>query len=256
MTFQLNAPSNGLIGHRGLASFAPENTLIGFQMAKAKGFEWIEFDVQLSQDNELIIIHDHNLNRTTNGNGLIYEQHSEILSTLDAGSWFDQEFTGSAIPNLERDLLKILKLDLNLNIEIKCPPEAEQNYKNNIADKIISLITNRWYSFYSLPLISSFDWDILLRIRKALPKQPIGFLSENITSDVLRIAAQTGNATINCSHSNLTDDQVYQAQALNIPLLVFTVNQQELANKLIDNGVFGVFTDKLTSTYSTIRKVV
>jgi len=256
MTFQLNAPSNGLIGHRGLASFAPENTLIGFQMAKVKGFEWIEFDIQLSKDNELIVIHDHNLNRTTNGNGLVYEQHSEILSKLDAGSWFAQEFSGASIPNLEKDLLKILKLDLNINIEIKCPPEAKQDYKDTIADKIISLITNRWYSFYSLPLISSFDWDILLRIRKALPKQPIGFLCENITADVLRIAAQTSNASIHCSYSNLSDAQIYQAQAFNIPLLVYTVNQQELANKLIDTGVFGVFTDKLTSTYSTVRKVI
>tara|TARA_R110002110_G_scaffold166602_1_gene367231 strand:+ start:19305 stop:20075 length:771 start_codon:yes stop_codon:yes gene_type:complete len=256
MTFQLNPPSNGLIGHRGLAHFAPENTLIGFQMAKSKGLEWIEFDVQLSNDNELMIIHDHNLNRTTNGNGLIYEQHSEILSKLDAGSWFNEKFTGTTIPNLDKDLAKILSLDLNLNIEIKCPKETDQNYKNTLADKIITLIKHKWSPSSPLPLVSSFEWPILLKIRDALPEQPIGFLCEILTADVLRIAAQVGNATINCHYPNLSEQQIYQAQALDIPLLVFTVNQQDAANKLIDSGVFGVFTDILTDTYSSVRKVV
>lgn len=257
MKLQLHAPNNGLIGHRGLAGLAPENTLEGFYIAKENGLNWIEFDIQLSKDHELIIFHDFSLGRTSNGNGLLYEQSAEDLAQLDVGSWFDQKFSGCRMLNLEDDLSRIKGLGLNLNIEVKCPPQANQEYKDIIAEKLINILKSKWYSFDSLPLISSFNWDILFKIRKALPTQPLGFLCEDITANVLRITAEDQYSTVNCNYNYLTPEQLHQIHALNIPLLVYTVNDQDVANNLLDSGIFAVFTDILTETYSTTaRKVV
>lgn len=256
MKIQLNAPSNGLIGHRGLAGLAPENTLESFVLAKQNGLEWIEFDIQLSKDHELIIFHDFTLNRTTNGQGLLYEQSYPELSILDSGSWFDKQYSGCKILNLEKDLSRIKSLGLSLNIEVKCPPSANQTYIDIISEKLVKLVGSRWYDFESPVLISSFNWDVLARIRRSLPTQPLGFLCESLSADALRIAAEDTYATINCDYNYLTDIQIHSVNALNIPLLVYTVNNQDAANMLLDQGVFAVFTDLLTDTVSTARKVV
>lgn len=88
-------------GHRGYRELFPENTLISFQRAVEAGAERIELDVHQSRDGRLVVHHDYHLGETDNGEGLIFDCDWEYLSSLDAGSWFSEEFAGTKIPLLE-----------------------------------------------------------------------------------------------------------------------------------------------------------
>src|SRR5271170_7173679 len=108
-----------VIGHRGAAASAPENTLSGLRRAKALGCSWVEFDVRLTGDGALVLCHDPRLDRTTSGSGLVSANSLAAVRELDAGSWFDPSFAGERVPTLDEVLLLASELDLGANIEIK-----------------------------------------------------------------------------------------------------------------------------------------
>src|SRR5208282_785001 len=113
----LNLPP--VIGHRGAAAYAPENTLAGFCVAKSLGCAWVEFDVRLTADDEPVICHDDRLDRTAGVRGCISKLPLAAIRQLDAGSWFGGSFTGEHIPTLDEALLCCRKLGLGVNVEIK-----------------------------------------------------------------------------------------------------------------------------------------
>src|SRR5438105_2353760 len=86
-----------VVGHRGAMGYCPENTMASFERALALGADWIELDVHLSRDGELIVIHDETLDRTTNGHGLVRDHTLAELKQLDAGD-------GQQIPTLDEVL--------------------------------------------------------------------------------------------------------------------------------------------------------
>src|SRR5712692_9179692 len=108
-----------VIGHRGAAASAPENTLAGLRRAKALGCAWVEFDVRLTGDGALVLCHDPSLDRTTSGTGAVSAQSLAAIRDCDAGSWFAPAFAGERVPTLEEVLLLAAELDLGTNIEIK-----------------------------------------------------------------------------------------------------------------------------------------
>ena len=83
-----------VIGHRGIAARAPENTLAGFRRAAELGVAWVELDVQLTSDGVPVVFHDDGLERTTDGQGLLIETPLAVLRGLDAGAWFGPAFAG------------------------------------------------------------------------------------------------------------------------------------------------------------------
>jgi glycerophosphoryl diester phosphodiesterase len=97
-----------VVGHRGLLLHAPENTLANFAacLDLRLGFE---FDVQRSQDGQLICIHDDTLDRTTNGQGPVASMSLESLQKLDAGGWFDPAFRGERIPTIDAVFVLLAK---------------------------------------------------------------------------------------------------------------------------------------------------
>ena len=82
----------GVIAHRGASSKAPENTMAALKKAVELGSTIIEIDVQLTSDAEVILMHDHTLDRTTNGFGAVEKQSLKKIQDLDAGSWFSSQF--------------------------------------------------------------------------------------------------------------------------------------------------------------------
>ena len=86
-----------VIGHRGAAGLAPENTFAGFDLALELGVDGIETDVQKTKDGKLVLFHDNLLDRTTNGAGVLQETSWQALQQLDAGSWFDSNYAGERI---------------------------------------------------------------------------------------------------------------------------------------------------------------
>src|SRR3989304_501563 len=108
-----------VMGHRGAAALAPENTLGGFRRAAARGIGWIEFDVMLTGDGVPVLFHDDNLKRITGRDAPMAETPYSVVRTLDAGSWFAPDFAAERIATLEAAIAVLDELQLSANIEIK-----------------------------------------------------------------------------------------------------------------------------------------
>ena len=114
----IDLPARGLCAHRGAMTTHPENTLAAFQAAIDHGAHMIEFDVHLTRDGELVIIHDLSVDRTTDGQGTVTEMSLEELRSLDAGSWMGSEFEGEKIPTLA-ETLAMMPVNIWLNVHVK-----------------------------------------------------------------------------------------------------------------------------------------
>lgn len=108
--------------HRGAPVTHPENTLPSFERAIELGVDMIEFDVRQTADDEVVIIHDDTVDRTTDGSGKVSQMKLRELQRLDAGGWKDAEFEGTTLPTL-MDALEIMPADILLNIELKAGPQ-------------------------------------------------------------------------------------------------------------------------------------
>jgi len=134
-----------IIAHRGASAHAPENTLAAFNMALDMGADGIELDVMLSQDQELVVMHDDTVDRTTNGSGRVKEFSYRTLKDLDAGKAFAERFSGEHVPTLT-EVFEQLGGKLLINVELKnyASPFDDLTYKvidlvesNKLADSVI-----------------------------------------------------------------------------------------------------------------------
>ena len=117
-TEKIELPDRGVCAHRGAMSTHPENTLPAFLEAIRLGAHMIEFDVYLTKDGELVIIHDLTLERTTNGSGKVADLTLTELKQLDAGIKHGEEFRGTKIPTLS-ETLAIMPVNIWLNVHLK-----------------------------------------------------------------------------------------------------------------------------------------
>jgi len=108
-----------IVCHRGACKIAPENTLPAAQAAWSAGFDYVEIDVRETSDGDLVVLHDADLTRTTNGAGPVAETAADELEGLDAGSWFDAFFEATGIPLLEEVTDLAAKLSGKLYVELK-----------------------------------------------------------------------------------------------------------------------------------------
>ncbi len=123
-----------IIAHRGASADAPENTIAAFKEAMRQHADAIEIDVRMTADSQLVVMHDSNVQRTTNGSGAVADFTLEELRTLDAGSWFSAIFSGERTPTLKNVLL-ILDSTTLLIIEIKSESEGiEQRVIGEVND--------------------------------------------------------------------------------------------------------------------------
>ncbi|MFZ4814035.1 MAG: glycerophosphodiester phosphodiesterase, partial [Phototrophicaceae bacterium] len=107
-----------VFGHRGAMAYAPMNTLAAFELAAQQGAHGIELDVWLSADDALVVIHDFEVNHTTNGEGRVGSMSLAEIKALDAGSWFSPEFAGTQIPTLD-EVFETVGKKVFVNVEIK-----------------------------------------------------------------------------------------------------------------------------------------
>ncbi len=111
-------PSRGLCAHRGAMTSHPENTLAAFREAVRCGTQMIEFDVDLSRDKQLVVMHDATVDRTTNGSGWVSDLTLKQIKALDAGSWKAPEFAGERIPTMA-EALSVMPINIWLNVHLK-----------------------------------------------------------------------------------------------------------------------------------------
>lgn len=111
-------PEKGICAHRGANETHPENTLAAFEEAIRLGAQMIELDVQMTKDNQLVIMHDKSVDRTTNRSGLVGEFTLRKIKKLDAGKWKSKEFKKERVPTL-KEALDIMPKNIWLNIHLK-----------------------------------------------------------------------------------------------------------------------------------------
>ena len=167
---QTSTPSPLIIAHRGASAHAPENTLAAFRLALANGADGIELDVMLSADQELVVIHDDTLDRTTNGHGQVGSTPIAGIRELDAGGWLNEEFKGEPVPLLDEVFAEFGGKFL-INVELK-------NYKtpkDQLPELVVALIKKHGLS--DGVLLSSFNARNLPRTKKLAPEIRTGLLT-------------------------------------------------------------------------------
>jgi glycerophosphoryl diester phosphodiesterase len=226
-----------VIGHRGAAARAPENTLAGLRCAKALGCTWVEFDVRLTADGVPVLCHDSRLDRTTDGSGRVSAHSLAAVRSCDAGSWFEPAYAGERIPTLEEALLLCAELDLGANIEIK----ADRGHQHPIAKAVVAALQGLRGRLPAV-LISTFFPSGLWSLRVE-PHLPLGILFRVVPRNWAEIAARFDCAMIGADHHRLRPQRVAEIRAAGYQLAVYTVNDPARANLLFDWGVTSVFSD-------------
>lgn len=240
-----------LIGHRGVAAYAPENTLEGIRTAADMGLEWVELDVKLTKDGVPIIFHDEELDRTTNGSGLVMAKTYSEICDLECGSWFGDSFAGIKIPSLEEAIDVLLQHDLGLNLEIKpCPGREKET-----AEAALDLLSQIWDDHDKL-LISSFQhvsleaaFDIAQDWHRGL------LLPEEWPDNWKELVEYLDVSTVNVNANSLTREQAEDVMDLGKPILAYTVNDPLTARRLQSWGVDGFFSDSPDNVRDAILKV-
>lgn len=239
-----------LIGHRGAARHAPENTLAGMRTGALQGALWVELDVKITRDGVPILMHDDDVDRTTDGRGPVAGMDFADIRRLDAGSWFGTAFRGERVPTLAEAIQAARLLDINLNLEIKpCPGRDEQT-----AGIALSMALSLWPADRPPPLISSFSIESLAMAKVVAPHWPRGYLMDEEPSDWADIADRLDAATINVNAKKQSADSIGAFRATGRPVLAYTVNDPVQARQLFQWGVAGVFTDTPEGLYQGLTE--
>lgn len=213
------------IGHRGAAGHAPENTLASFRKAIELGCDMTELDVHVCASGELVVIHDENVDRTTNSKGWVSKLNLTELKRLDAGA-------GEKIPTLA-EVLDLLKDRIMLNIELKGLGTAEPVYK---------LIKETGWRNTNLT-ISSFNWESLTEYKQLDPEARIGVLTFRNHQEALEYAEANKAYSINPYHMLLKKKLVEQAHSKGFKVFPWTPNTAKDIQNEIKKGVDGVISD-------------
>ncbi|PKM93852.1 MAG: glycerophosphodiester phosphodiesterase [Firmicutes bacterium HGW-Firmicutes-1] len=227
-----------IIGHKGTAVYAPENTISAINKAIEMGLNHVEIDVQLSKDEEVVVIHDYTLDRTTNGKGAVRNTTLADMKCLSAGGWFGEAYEDEKIPTLD-EVLCVLPEDVTLNVEIKNIARE----RGNIEERVLELIEK--HKIQDQVIISSFDHVSLKKVRTMNETIRIGVLIYAYWLDpwsqleVSRLKPYSIHPAI----EYLDKEFVIEAKKRGYAIFPYTVNSREEYSYCIELGVDGVFSD-------------
>lgn len=241
-------PYPKFIAHRGGGNQAPENTLAAFKLGFNQGYRMFECDVKLSADEQLFLLHDDTLNRTTSGQGSSHIKWQE-LKKLDAGNWFNSNFFQEPIPHLENIIDFILKNNAFLNIEIK--PNKGQEYKTGMACAKFLQKYNSGKSVCPF-LLSSFNEDALRGAYEAETNIPRALLLEQWRDSAWEAVSELECSGFVLNYKIATEELVTKCHKIKRFVMVYTANEEQDIKTLFNNGVDSVITDNMTliSDYS------
>ncbi len=229
-----------VIAHRGASAYAPENTLIAFKRAHALNVLWVEFDVKLTNCRQLIIFHDSTLDRTTNRRGAIRHLSLDDIKTLDAGSWFADEFAGEPVPTLDEAIQSLATWQMSVNIEIKpC-----QGRDIETAEAVVEYIQNSWPVGMTRPLVSSLSIESLRAVRRNDRTVDLALIAHRWPSDWNDLKNELSLFSIHLNHRGLNAERVSLLQNHGLKVLAYTVNHPRRATQLFRWGVDAIFSDR------------
>jgi glycerophosphoryl diester phosphodiesterase len=255
----LNEKRPLVIAHRGYSMVAPENTLAAFELGVAAGADLIELDYHHSKDGIPVVMHDYTLDRTTDATNRLGGSKIRVdareaaeMTRLDAGSWSNKRYSNEKVPLLSEALDHIQKRGVTL-IERKAGDAktcVEMLREKNLVNALI---------------VQAFDWEYLADFHRLEPRQVLGALGPPSTKDGRRLTdeekklgpewidlAQKTGARAVVWNRNIDPSAVKYAHAKGVKVWVYTINEPELANRLLDAGVDGIITDNPALIWRTI----
>jgi len=229
-----------LIGHRGAAALAPENTLASIRAAAESGVSWVEVDAKLARDKVPVLMHDAVLDRTTAVRGPVAAHTAAALARVDAGSWFGPDFAGEPVPTLADGLAECRRLGLGLDLEIKPDKGAEAA---TAAACIAALDAARWTAADPI-LITSFAPAALKIFRDYAPTFQRGLLIWKFPEGWYDAALDLGVVSVISDQQSLeTEAHVARLAANGWVPMTYTVNNPARAALLYGWGIEGIVTD-------------
>ncbi|WP_419960576.1 glycerophosphodiester phosphodiesterase family protein [Psychrobacillus sp. BM2] len=240
-----------IIAHRGASAFAPEHTMIAYEIAHQAEVDYIEIDLQMTKDGVLVAMHDEKVDRTTDGTGLVKEYTLQELKQLNAGKWFNEEYPGLAnrefeneqVPTLEEIFLHFGD-EVNYYIELKSPRIYE-----GMEEKLLALLKK--YDLIregqDLPkvIVESFNEDSLTNFHALEPTLPLiqlfSFKEKAALShsDYKRLQAYASGIGVNLK--SVDQDFIHDAQLNGLQVHLYSLkNEIDIKNAfhLDANGVF------------------
>jgi glycerophosphoryl diester phosphodiesterase len=215
-----------VIAHRGAPKSAPENSLEGFERALAAGATMLEMDVRATRDDAVVVIHDENLERTTNGRGPVSEYALSELRGLRLKN-------SEPIPTLSEVLERFGgRCQLNLDVKAKAagPLALELVEEAGILERV---------------LFSSLEGPSLLRLKAAHPEARVAFSCDDRRLNLLKIAESIGAEAVH-PHKRLVNRRlVVDAHAIGMRVHAWIVNRRGAMRKLIDLDVDGIITERV-----------
>lgn len=227
-----------VIAHRGFSGRYPENTLRSFSEALKLPVDAIELDVRRTKDGVLVVIHDETVDRTTDRKGRVRDFTWSEIQKLDAGSWKGNEFAGERIPRLE-EALELVNGQKVVFLEIKEPDTTEQ-----IVETLRSLDAFSWVK------IGSFHAQAIETAKKLVPEIPSSLIgsakvgaSDETFADFVKDALKCGANSITVNYAGLTPERIRYCHQRCIFVGTWTVNDPELAKRMIAMGVDAIASD-------------
>jgi len=232
-------PRPTLFAHRGSSAHAPENTLAAFELAFRQGAPAIELDATLCGDQQVVVIHDQTVDRTTDGSGDVQRMPLSALKELDAGSWFDLAFKREKIPTLE-EVFETVGKRLFINVELKNYASPWDDLPNRVANLV------KKHNLSDRILFSSFNPVALLCVRFILPHVPRGLLVLSGKPGAWArgwLGRLFPCQALHPEASDVTDNLVMHAHQADRRVHVYTVNEPDEMARLFKLGVDGIFSD-------------
>jgi len=227
-----------VIGHRGAAHYAPENTVVSVMTALFMGADGVEIDVRMTLDNRVVVIHDPDTLRTTGHELKVAESSYEEISRLEAGNSRDKKFAGEKIPLFD-DLACAVSRGKKFFVEVKCGPEA--------LPQIIETI--RKLKKEEDTFIISFSLEVVAAAKQIAPE--IGALLivdkfDHVLSkeQLLKIVIQNSLDGLDTDYKIAGKDLIDAVHAAGKKIYVWTVDSAEEAVKLAKNGIDGIASNK------------
>jgi glycerophosphoryl diester phosphodiesterase len=237
-----------VFAHRGASAWAPENTLAAFRLAVEHGAPAIELDVKLTADQEVVVLHDQTVDRTTNGHGDLRSFNLADLRKLDAGGYFGTQYQGERIPTLV-EVFEAVGKQVYVNVELT-------NYAST-SDHLVDLVAPlvRKYGMQDRVIFSSFFPFNLVRMKRLFPQAPAGLLTDEGRFGWLGrglFGRWITPAIIHPYYKDVDDRFMRRQKQLHRRVHVWTVDEPKELLRLTALGVNGFFTNDPRQAIQTL----
>ena len=232
-----------IYAHRGSKGSYPENSMLAFKKAIEAGVDGMEFDIHMTKDGELVVIHDATLDRTTTGTGYIKDYALEEVRKFSVGAkfteflYYDASWNDEKIPTLAEVLQLCKAHDLEINVELKTYEIAYPD----IEKAVLKVVDEVGYDFEKI-IYSSFHLPTILRIKQLDSNAKIAWLLEHFLPMPLDYIKTLGLDALHMDKRVVLKTPAYWQQVAN-KLRVWTVNEEKEMRGLLDVGVAAIITD-------------